>query len=140
MECADWTAGWKRSIQIVPHQIGGARPHEESTRKVDRGIRWRESAQAPRLERCASGDQRKGPSTRKILGSIRRECLDHILPLGESHLRRVLGRYAEYCSSARCHLSLDGNAPEPREVESGPRRVRAIEHLGGLHHRYTRAA
>jgi len=56
------------------------------------------------------------------------------------YLRRVLGRYAEYYNSARCHLSLDGNAPELREVESGPRRVRAIEHLGGLHHRYTRAA
>ena len=60
--------------------------------------------------------------------------------MGESHPGRVLGRYAEYYNSARCHLSLDGNAPEPREVQSGTRRVRAIPHLGGLHHRYTRAA
>jgi len=39
-----------------------------------------------------------------------------------------------------CHLSLDGNAPEPREIEGGTGPVRAIAHLGGLHHRYTRAA
>ena len=82
----------------------------------------------------------QNPFVERAIGSIRRECLDHFVPLGESHLRCVLGRYAEYYNSARCHLSLNGNAPEPREVESGPRRVRAIAHLGGLHHRYTRAA
>ena len=82
----------------------------------------------------------QNPYVERAIGSIRRECLDHIVPVDESHLRRVLGRYAEYYNRARCHLSLDGNAPEPREVENGTGRVRAIAHLGGLHHRYTRAA
>ena len=80
------------------------------------------------------------PYAERVVGSIRRECTDHIVALGEGHLRRVLRSYADYYNRSRCHLSLERNAPEPREVESGPGRVRAIAHLGGLHHRYTRAA
>jgi len=80
------------------------------------------------------------PFAERVIGSIRRECTDHIIALGEDHLRRVLRAYVEYYNRSRCHLSLDGNAPEPREVESGSGPVRAIAHLGGLHHRYTRAA
>ncbi len=80
------------------------------------------------------------PFAERVIGSIRRECTDHIIALGEDHLRRVLRDYLEYYNRSRCHLSLDGNAPEPREVESGFGPVRAIAHLGGLHHRYTRAA
>ena len=76
----------------------------------------------------------------RVLGTIRRECTDHLIPAGQGHLRRVLREYVEYCNRARCHLSLDGNAPEPRIVEEGRGRVRAVPHLGGLHHRYTRAA
>ena len=53
--------------------------------------------------------------------------------MGEGHLRRVA---AKLYNRSRCHLSLERNVPEPWEVESG----RAIAHLGGLHHRYTRAA
>ena len=64
-----------------------------------------------------------------------------MIVFGENHLRRVLGEYVEYYNSARTHLSLDRNSPVPREVE--PRsegEVAAIPHVGGLHHRYTRAA
>jgi transposase InsO family protein len=82
----------------------------------------------------------QNPFAERVIGSIRRECLNHILPLGEHHLREVLRRYVEYYNRSRCHLSLEGNAPEPREVEAGSAPVRAIAHLGGLHHRYTRAA
>ena len=60
-------------------------------------------------------------------------------PLGERHLRRVLRHYVEYYNRCRCHLALEGIAPEPREVEGGPGPVRAIAHFGGLHHRYKRA-
>ena len=80
------------------------------------------------------------PFAELVIGSIRRECTDHIIALGEDNLRRVLQDYVEYYNRSRCHLSLDGNAPEPREVECGSEPVRAIAHLGGLHHRYTRAA
>jgi len=56
------------------------------------------------------------------------------------HLRGVLRDYVEYYNTARCHQALEGNAPEPREIENGVGAVRAIPLLGGLHHRYSRVA
>jgi transposase InsO family protein len=83
----------------------------------------------------------QNPYCERLIGSIRRECLDHVIVLGENHLRRILSGYFDYYHTARCHLSLDRNAPEPRGIEPpelGP--VRAIPMVGGLHHRYTRLA
>jgi transposase InsO family protein len=82
----------------------------------------------------------QNPFAERVIVSIRRECTNHIIALDEAHLRRVLRNYVEYYNRSRCHMSLRGNAPEPREVEDGPGSVRAVPHLGGLHHRYTRAA
>ena len=62
-----------------------------------------------------------------------------MIPLDESHLRNILGEYVAYYNGSRCHQSLDGNAPKPREVEAGDGSVYAIQHLGGLHHEYRRA-
>jgi hypothetical protein len=73
----------------------------------------------------------------RLIGSIRRECVDHIIVLGEAHLRRVLKSYADYHNSARTHRSLDKDAPVSRPVQrTGVISSRAI--LGGLHHRYAR--
>jgi len=75
----------------------------------------------------------------RVIGSIRRECTDHLIPLGQGHLLRRLREYGDYYNTARPHQSLDGNAPEPREVERvGEVVARPV--LGGLHHRYYRAA
>ena len=82
----------------------------------------------------------QNPFAERAVGSIRRECLDHVIAFGEGHLRRVLREYVEYYNRSRGHLSLEGNAPEPREIEGGTGPVRAVAHLGGLHQRYTRAA
>jgi transposase InsO family protein len=82
----------------------------------------------------------QNPYVERVIGSVRRECTDHVIALGEGHLRNVLRQYVEYYNTARCHQSLEGNAPEPRAVESGPGTVRAIPYLGGLHHRYSRVA
>jgi predicted LPLAT superfamily acyltransferase len=76
----------------------------------------------------------------RAIGSIRHECTDHVIALGEGHLRRVLRECARYYNGSRCHMSLEGNAPEPCEVEDGRGPVLAVAHLGGLHHRYARAA
>ncbi len=77
----------------------------------------------------------------RLIGSIRRECLDHIIVLNQAHLIRVLSEYFEYYHSDRPHQSLDGNSPRRREVEwPGQGRVVAEPILGGLHHRYRRAA
>ncbi len=67
--------------------------------------------------------------------------LDHVIILGESHLSRVMKEYVEYYHESRPHQSLDRNAPVPREIESASGgKVISIPHLGGLHHRYARAA
>jgi len=75
----------------------------------------------------------------RVIGTIRRECTDHIIPLSEAHLRRVLREYVKYYNEARTHQSLDGNAPELRVVASVGEVVGAPV-LGGLHHRYSRTA
>ena len=62
----------------------------------------------------------------RLIGSLRRECLDHIVILGEFHLLRILAGHFEYYNRARCHLSLAGDAPEPRP-EQGPELGRVIE-------------
>ena len=73
----------------------------------------------------------------RLIGSIRRECVDHIIVLGETHLRRVLKSYANYYNSVRTHRSLNKDAPVSRPVQrTGVISSRAI--LGGLHHRYAR--
>ena len=69
-----------------------------------------------------------------------RECLDHVILRGEGDLRRVLREYVAYYSESRCHMALDGKAPEPRETEDGDEPIVAEPILGGLHHRYSRAA
>ena len=73
----------------------------------------------------------------RLIGSIRRECLDHIVVLGEAHLRRVLRAYARYYNDIRTHRSLDKDAPVSRSVQrAGIISSRPI--LGGLHHHYIR--
>ena len=77
----------------------------------------------------------------RLVGSIRRECLDHLIVLSERHLLRILGEYFEYYHRSRPHQSLDGNSPDPRNVESSDgRRVLGTAVLGGLHYTYRRAA
>jgi transposase InsO family protein len=75
----------------------------------------------------------------RLIGSIRRECTNLIIPMGETHLLRTARAYVEYYNSDRPHQSLDGNAPTPRAVEDFGEVV-ATPVLGGLHHRYSRAA
>jgi len=73
----------------------------------------------------------------RLIGSIRRECVDHIIVLGETHLRRILRSYANYYSGIRTHRSLDKDASVSRPVQrTGVISSRAI--LGGLHHHYAR--
>jgi hypothetical protein len=73
----------------------------------------------------------------RLIGSIRRECVDHIIVLGKAHLRRILKFYADYYNRVRTHRSLDKDAPVSRSVQrTGVISSCAI--LGGLHHRYAR--
>jgi hypothetical protein len=76
-----------------------------------------------------------------VIGSLRRECLDHIIVVNERHLRRVLGAYLAYYNRTRTHLALSKDAPVPRAM-SPPTdgNIIAIPQLGGLHHCYERRA
>ena len=83
----------------------------------------------------------QSPYVERLIGSIRRECLDHIIVLGEESLRRMLRSYIEYYHDSRCHLGLNKDSPEHREVQSSDKgRIVEIPKVSGLHHRYERRA
>ena len=76
-----------------------------------------------------------------MIGTIRRQLLDHVIVLSEGHLRRRLRSYLRYYHGSRTHLGLEKDAPQPRAVEPPELgRVVALPHVGGLHHRYARRA
>lgn len=77
----------------------------------------------------------------RVIGSIRRECLDHVMVFSEGHLRRLLARYFQYYHRWRTHLSLAMDCPEPRPVLPPDRgSVVEIPEVGGFHHHYERVA
>ena len=83
----------------------------------------------------------QSPYVERLIGSIRRDCLDHVVVLGERHLQRVLTDYVAYYHRSRCHMSLEGDAPEHRESQP-PEMGKVIEipEVRALHHRYVRRA
>ncbi len=83
----------------------------------------------------------QNPYVERVIGSIRRECTNHIIVLGERHLRRILTSYVRYYNETRTHLSLDKDAPDRRR-EQPPDQGKVIElkRVGGLHHEYVRRA
>jgi transposase InsO family protein len=83
----------------------------------------------------------QNPFVERLIGSVRRECLDHMVVLGERHLRRILTAYFAYYHRARTHLSLEKDAPDMRPIqrpEVGT--IVVTPEVGGLHHRYARQA
>ncbi|MBA3356691.1 MAG: transposase [Pyrinomonadaceae bacterium] len=83
----------------------------------------------------------QNPYAERLIGSLRRECLDHVIVLYESSLRRILRAYFQYYEHSRTHLALEKDAPEFRAIQ--PPELGAVVELaqgGGLHHRYERRA
>jgi transposase InsO family protein len=136
---AEWTAEW------VARQITEGFPWDEAPRYL---IRDRDriygSVVTRRVRAMGLRDKPTAPASpwqngfaERLIGSIRRECVDHIIVLGEAHLRRILKSYADYYNSVGTHRSLNKDAPVSRLVQrAGVIRSRAI--LGGLHHHYGR--
>jgi len=90
---------------------------------------------------CAPCSPWQNPYAERLIGSLRRECLDHVIVLGEAHLRRVLALYVLYYQRARTHLALEKDTPIARRVQAPTEgRVVAFPEVGGLHHRYERRA
>jgi putative transposase len=83
----------------------------------------------------------QNPFVERLIGTLRRDCLDHVIALNARHLRRVVAGYLDYYHDWRTHLSLSMDAPNPRIVHPPERgRVVAFPELGGLHHHYERLA
>jgi putative transposase len=77
----------------------------------------------------------------RVIGTIRRECLDHVIVFNQASLSRHLQSFLDYYHHSRCHLALDKDAPEPRPVHPPARgQIVSIPQVGGLHHRYERRA
>ena len=137
------------NAQWTAQQIVEAFPFDEAPRYMIRdrdgiyGDHFRKRVKSMGIEEVISAPQSpwQNPYCERVIGSIRRDCLDHLIVLHEAHLKRILSGYFEYYHHWRTHLSLERNSPIPREVESPCHgKVIAIPHVGGLHHRYTRAA
>ena len=134
----------------VKRQLFEAFPYDSAPRYLHRDrdsiydCRFRAAVKALGIEDVPSAPRCpwQNPFAERVIGSIRRELLDHVIVLGAGHAARLLRGYKVYYSGSRTHLSLGKDSPCPREVQ-GPEhgeRIVAIEHLGGLHHRYERRA
>jgi len=93
--------------------------------------------------RTAYRAPRENALCERFLGSVRRECLDHLLVLGEAHLRRILRAYVAYFNTERPHQGIGQQIPAPSATAASGKdggSVHAVPILGGLHHAYRRAA
>ena len=104
---------------------------------------FRRRIQAMGIEQVLSAPRSpwQNPYVERLIGTLRRDCLDHVIALNERHLRRVIGRYLAYYHDWRTHLSLSMDAPNPRFVHPQAQgRVVAFPEVGGLHHHFERLA
>jgi transposase InsO family protein len=133
------TAEW------IARQITEAFPWNEAPRYLIRdrdgiygvAVTRRLRAMGIRDKPIAAGSPWQNSFAERLIGTIRRECVDHVVVLGETHVRRILREYARYYNTARTHRSLDQDAPVSRPVQQIGR---IVSHalLGGLHHQYVR--
>src|SRR5919202_2169927 len=130
---ADWLA----------RQVTEAFPWDSAPRYLLRdrdaayGQRFRKRLQAMSVEEVITAPRSpwQNAYVERVIGSIRRECLDHILIINERHLRRVLASYVAYYHQSRTHLSLEKDCPEPRPTQPPAiGTVIACPQVGGLHH------
>jgi transposase InsO family protein len=136
----------RRELVWVARLITEAFPWDEAPRYMSRDRdRIYGSVVTRRLRGLGIRDRPTAPASpwqngfaERLIGSIRRECVNHVIVLDEAHLRRILRAYARYYNNLRTHRSLDKDAPVSRPVQRiGSTKSHAI--LGGLHHHYVRA-
>jgi hypothetical protein len=136
---ATWTAQqiveafpWDTAPRYLLRDRDGSYGHEFVAKVRSMGIR--EVKTAPR-------SPWQNPYVEELIGTLHRDCLDHVIVVSENQLRRILQDYLAYYHSCRTHLSLEKDSPEPRPVESLDQgKIVEFPMVGGLHHRYTRQA
>ena len=100
-------------------------------------IKQRVRAMGIRDRPIAPRSPRQNSYAERVIGSIRRECLDHLIIFSEAQLRRVLAAYTDYYNSSRTHLSLAKDTPMGRPIQQTGQ-IRRVPHLGGLHYSFAR--
>jgi len=136
------TAAW------TAQQLREAFPWDEAPRYLvhDRDSAfhaWTTTAAALSIEEVLTAPRSpwQNAYAERLIGSIRRECLDHVIIANERGLRHIMNAYVAYYLTSRTHLALPKDAPVSRSVATpADGRIVAIPHLGGLHHRYERRA
>jgi transposase InsO family protein len=137
------------TAQWTAQQVVEAFPWKEAPRYLLRdrdhiyGMAFRQRVKHMGVEEAVIAPRSpwQNPYVERLIGSIRRECLDHVIVLNERHLRRLLTGYFEYYHRFRTHRALDMDAPATRPVQPpslGP--VQEVPEVGGLHHHYERRA
>ena len=136
---AEWTG--IQVVQAFPYDTAPKYLLRDNDRIYGEAFRGKVESLEMREVKISPHSPWQTPYVERPIGSVRRECLDHMVVLGERHLRRILSEYVGYYNESRAHQSLEGNSPVPRQVEPPEQgAVIAIPFLGGLHHRYARAA
>jgi len=137
------------SAQWTGQQLVNAFPDDSAPKYVIRdrdkiyGVDFVARVRAMGIEQVLTAPRSpwQNPYCERVIGTLRRDCLDHVIVLSEQHLRRILRKYLEYYHGSRTHLSLDKDTPEIRQRESPDGgKVIALPMVGGLHHRYARRA
>jgi len=141
------TSTWQLIRLLTAQQLLEAFPFETAPRYLLRdrdrtyGQEFRKQVSVMNIKEVLSAP--RSPWQRayveRVIGSIRRECLDHLIVLNQESLRRTLRSYLFYYHRSRLHLSLERDSPESRPVRSIGKVV-AFPEVGGLHHRYERVA
>jgi len=136
---ADWTS--QQMVEVFGDGIAPCFMIRD--RDTVYGLTFRERVKALGIEEVviAPHSPWQNPYVERVIGTLRRECLDHVIVLGEAHLRRIVRSYVAYYHRARTHLALNKDAPQPRTAQPPEKgKVVEIPEVGGLHHRYERRA
>ena len=137
---AQWTA--KQLVEAFPWET--APRYLLRDRDAVYGVEFSSRVQAMGIYEVKTAPRSpwQNPYVERLIGTLRRECLDHVVVLNETHLRRLLSEYLIYYHGARTHLSLDEGRPGATDWWSALTQGRIVETpmVGGLHHRYTRQA
>jgi transposase InsO family protein len=136
---ATWTS--QQIVEAFPHDTAPRYLHRDRDSIYSESFRRRVAGMGIAEVISAPASPWQNPYVERLIGSIRRECLDHIIVLNASHLRRILRMYERYYHRSRTHLGLKKDAPDSRPVSppsAGP--IIIIPEVGGLHHRYERQA
>jgi putative transposase len=137
--CASWTG--QQVINAFPYETAPRYLHRD--RDAIYGSEFISRVRSMGIAQVVSAAHSpwQNPYVERVIGSLRRECTDHVIVTGAAHLRRVLREYVAYYNADRTHVALDKDSPATRPVlPPGRGRVIALPRVGGLHHRYDRRA